>query len=256
MDKRALRAGVRTCLASLAIAALPAMALAAQSTSPDVLARRGTAKLGSGKATPVVTLSQPMGGWTTSRMLEIAGQCTDPSADPLVVNINGSRYYVRGSNGAFSRRFPAAMGRNNVAVECSNEGGTGRAQRVVTAAIPPVRLKLVLTSDTDNVYTDLHIYEPQGTHVYWAQTESPTGGLFFLNDEGGGFDKPGYGPISTCIPRRLWERSASTSTTGLAESCNTRSPRSRSSRTKACLRSHDAACKSRSRCPARRRHWR
>jgi hypothetical protein len=44
------------------------------------------------------------------------------------------------------------------------------------------------------VYTDLHIYEPDKTHVYWAETKSPSGGIFFLNQEEDSFDKPGYGP--------------------------------------------------------------
>jgi len=31
-------------------------------------------------------------------------------------------------------------------------------------------------------------------HVYWANTESPSGGTFYLNEQGGDFDQPGYGP--------------------------------------------------------------
>ncbi len=31
-------------------------------------------------------------------------------------------------------------------------------------------------------------------HVFWANTESPSGGTFFLNEQGGDFDQPGYGP--------------------------------------------------------------
>ncbi len=31
-------------------------------------------------------------------------------------------------------------------------------------------------------------------HVFWARTDSPSGGTFFLNDQGGDFDQPGYGP--------------------------------------------------------------
>ena len=31
-------------------------------------------------------------------------------------------------------------------------------------------------------------------HVYWANTASPSGGTFFLNEQGGDFDQPAYGP--------------------------------------------------------------
>ena len=69
-----------------------------------------------------------------------------------------------------------------------------RASTTVDAVINPIPLKIVLTSDTDGVYTDLHIYEPDASHVYWANTRSPSGGLFFLNKQEGSFDAPGYGP--------------------------------------------------------------
>jgi uncharacterized protein YfaP (DUF2135 family) len=90
----------------------------------------------------------------------------------------------------------------------TNKGGTGTTQVTCYAQISPVPLRAVLTSDTDGVYTDLHLWEPtaasegaDGTidfkkmaHVYWAQTASPSGGTFFLNEQGGDFDQPGYGP--------------------------------------------------------------
>jgi uncharacterized protein YfaT (DUF1175 family)/uncharacterized protein YfaP (DUF2135 family) len=127
-------------------------------------------------------------------MLEVKGQCSDPTADPLLVAINGVRYYLRPSEGAFSRKFPAARGENNVTVECSNKGGVAKVSRTITGVMPPIPLKMVLTSDTDGVYTDLHLYEPDGSHVYWAHTNSPSGGMFFLNQQGESFDQPGYGP--------------------------------------------------------------
>ena len=68
------------------------------------------------------------------------------------------------------------------------------ARPPVDAVISPIPLKIVLTSDTDSTYTDLHIYEPDSTHVYWAKTNSPSGGIFFLNEQDGSFDQAGYGP--------------------------------------------------------------
>jgi uncharacterized protein YfaT (DUF1175 family)/uncharacterized protein YfaP (DUF2135 family) len=175
---------------------------ATPSDDPDILARRGLQAVEAAQpqqdkpaaAAPKLTLTQPAGGWTSLLQLTVAGSCSDPSADPIVVNINGVRYYIRSNNGSFSRAFPAAKGRNTVIAECANSAGVAQASATVDANISPIPFKVVLTSDTDSVYTDLHIYEPDYTHVYWADTNSPSGGIFFLNSDGENFDKAGYGP--------------------------------------------------------------
>jgi uncharacterized protein len=176
------------------------VAYASPTDDPDVLIRRGKTIGGNGTEMPVVTLTKPEGGWSTSMLLEVAGSCSDSTADPMVVNINGVRYYIRTADGAFARKFPAAKGKNLVMVECANKAGVAQASATVEAMISPIPLKIVLTSDTDSTYTDLHIYEPDGTHVYWAKTNSPTGGIFFLNQQDGSFDQAGYGPYLYAHP--------------------------------------------------------
>jgi uncharacterized protein YfaP (DUF2135 family) len=164
-------------------------------------------RVGKGTSLAKVSLTQPSGGWTVGRMLTVAGSLSDSTIDPVVVSINGDRYLLRTSNGQFKRDFPAAAGQNVVTVLATNRAGTASAQATSYAQIPPVPFKVVLTSDTDGVYTDLHIYEPtldsqsdrtvtasKMAHVYWADTRSPSGGTFFLNEQGGDFDQPGYGP--------------------------------------------------------------
>jgi uncharacterized protein len=179
---------------ALSLACLASVAGATPSDDPDVLARRGKQIGGQGTEMPVLTLLKPEGGWTTSMQLDVSGRCSDPTADPIVVNINGVRYFIRTAQGSFSKKFPAAKGKNTVIAECANKAGVARATTVVDAVIQPIPLKVVLTSDTDGVYTDLHIYEPDRTHVYWAETRSPSGGIFFLNKQEESFDQPGYGP--------------------------------------------------------------
>ncbi|WP_020483797.1 DUF1175 family protein [Methylomonas sp. MK1] len=176
--------------------ALSAQSRAAPSDDPDILARRGQQHPASTSPAepPQLTLSKPAGGWTSGLQITVAGTCSDPSADPIVVNINGVRYYVRNANGSFSRAFPAAKGKNTVIAECANSAGLAKASTTVDAVISSIGLKVVLTSDSDGVYTDLHIYEPDSSHVYWADTNSNSGGIFFLNQNGDNFDQPGYGP--------------------------------------------------------------
>jgi uncharacterized protein YfaT (DUF1175 family)/uncharacterized protein YfaP (DUF2135 family) len=173
---------------------LGSTAFATPTKSAEVITRRGGEKGGKGLQKPKISLVSPEEGWMTARMLEVKGSCSDTTVDPVRININGLRYYARTQNGQFAKTFPAARGKNNVVVECGNKGGLAVEKRTVEANIPPTALKVVLTSDTDGVYTDLHVYEPDGAHVYWNSTLSPSGGLFFLNSQGGSSDEAGYGP--------------------------------------------------------------
>ncbi|MET0406475.1 MAG: DUF2135 domain-containing protein [Cystobacter sp.] len=182
--------------------------------APSAPPRQQGVPIGKGKTPATVRLTAPSGGWTVDRMLLVAGSVSDTSIDPVVLSINGDRYLMRTFDGRFQRKFPAASGKNVVTVMATNQGGTTRAQATSYAQIPPVPLKAILTSDTEGVYTDLHIYEPTKDsvtpskdgkgpmldvrkmgHVYWANTESPSGGTFFLNEQGeSSFDDPAYGP--------------------------------------------------------------
>lgn len=179
--------------------------------TPHENPRQQGVPIGTGTKLAKVTLTAPTGGWTVDRMMLVEGTLSDTTIDPVVVSINGDRYLMRTYNGRFSRKFPAASGKNIVTVMATNKAGTARSQVTAYAQIPPVPLKTILTSDTEGVYTDLHIYEPTNdsvtktaegmtmdgkkmAHVYWADTESPSGGTFFLNEQGGDFDQPAYGP--------------------------------------------------------------
>ncbi|MGE0526512.1 MAG: histidine kinase [Bdellovibrionales bacterium] len=173
-----------------------------------VPSRRASGKLiGEGKEPLKIELSDPKGGWTVDQMILVSGRVSDPTVNPILVNINGSRYLLRTFSGEFKRQFPVTSGKNSVVVQGTNQAGTSTSERTVFAQVPPTPIMAILTSDTDGVYTDLHIYEPrpglvkpflesetQNEHVYWARVASPSGGKFYLNSQGGDFDQPGYGP--------------------------------------------------------------
>lgn len=170
-------------------------------------ARQSGKILGSGDVAPKIELTSPSGGWTVDRMVTIAGTVNDATINPITVSINGDRYLLKTVNGSFHRKFPVTSGKNAILVQGSNKRGMAKAERTVFAQVSPVAVFLVLTSDTDGVYTDLHVYEPPAdaadaktagkdgnVHVYWADTKSPSGGQFYLNEQGGDFDSPGFGP--------------------------------------------------------------
>src|SRR5438067_8197573 len=102
--------------------------------------------IGSGGKPAKVTITSPRGGWSVDRMLTVEGTCSDTSIDPITISINGDRYLMRTSGGSFSRKFPAASGKNVVTVIATNKGGTTTAQATAYAQIASVGLKAVLTS--------------------------------------------------------------------------------------------------------------
>ena len=144
---------------------LPVLLAALLTQAPAANPRQQGVPIGKGKTPATVQLTAPAGGWTVDRMLKVEGSVSDPTIDPVVLSINGDRYLMRTFNGRFQRKFPAASGKNIVTVMATNQGGTTRAQATSYAQIPPVPLKFILTSDTEGVYTDLHIYEPTDSSV-------------------------------------------------------------------------------------------
>ncbi len=160
--------------------------------------------MGKGNQPIVITLNSPKSGWTQSRMVEVEGNVSDQTIDPITVIINGDRYLLRTSSGNFKRKFPVTSGKNAIIVQGTNKAGTFKTERSLYAQVSPVSLVTILTSDTDGVYTDLHVYEPDpsakdpfiepSVHVFWANTNSPSGGVFYLNQQGDSYDQPGYGP--------------------------------------------------------------
>jgi uncharacterized protein YfaP (DUF2135 family) len=180
----------------------PGLALATE-PSPSPAKRQVGRIIGAGDKKPRIDLVRPRGGWTVGRMVTIEGEISDPTIDPLTVSINGGRYLLRTFDGKFKRAFPVSNGKNTILVRGTNQGGSTEVTRTVFGQVPTVALSATMTSDTDGVYTDLHVYEPEPgagpdsqpkAHVFWANTASPTGGQFYLNEQGGNFDQPGYGP--------------------------------------------------------------
>src|SRR5512141_2561190 len=168
-----------TLLASL----VPCLGFVLGAPAATPVTRQSGKVLGTGETLPVITLTAPSGGWTVDRMVLVEGRVSDDTINPVTVSINGDRYLLKTVNGAFQRRFPVTSGKNAIVVQGANVGGAGRAERTVYAQVPPVPVFLVLTSDTDGVYTDLHVYEPPPeatdpatagkdatTHVFWART--------------------------------------------------------------------------------------
>ena len=59
---------------------------------PAAQERQVGVPIGKGTVAPRVTLEAPAGGWTVGRMLQITGQVSDKTVDPVRVSINGDRH--------------------------------------------------------------------------------------------------------------------------------------------------------------------
>src|SRR5690242_17486892 len=125
---------------------LVALLLFVASPQQPARPREAGVPIGKGTERAVVKLTAPAGGWSVGRMLKVEGTVSDPTIDPITLSINGDRYLLRTINGRFSRKFPAAAGKNVVIATATNRAGTSEAQVTCFAQIPPVPLKVVLTS--------------------------------------------------------------------------------------------------------------
>lgn len=177
--------------------------------------RAGGIPIGQETSKPVISIDAPSGGWSVDRMISVEGSVSDTSIDPVLLSINGDRYLLRTIDGRFSRKFPAAAGKNVVTVMATNRGGTSYAQASVYAQVPPVPLKVILTSDTDGVYTDLHVYEPTARSTTSAMTNTEKN-EDKSKSERGGSEKRGSGGSRNSIDARqmahvYWANTASPS---------------------------------------------
>ena len=93
-----------------------------------------------------------------------------------------------GEDGAFSRPFVFGAGSNNVELRTAN-GARKRVQFYdAYAGKTHVRLRAVLSWDTDGTDLDLHIISPDGSHTFYGARATPDGGALDVDVT------TGYGP--------------------------------------------------------------
>ncbi len=122
------------------------------------------------------------------------------SAATLVVN-GVAMPIVVGPDGAFSRPYAFGNGSNSVEVR----SGRARARRQFydgDTSRPPVKLRVVLSWDTDATDVDLHVVSPGGEHAWYGNRVMATGGAIDVDVT------TGFGPeifAHPSPPRGLWQ---------------------------------------------------
>ncbi|PKL14916.1 MAG: hypothetical protein CVV50_01885 [Spirochaetae bacterium HGW-Spirochaetae-6] len=133
--------------------------------------------------------TSPREGWTTSRVVTIAGE-TSVNRPWIKLIHNGIYFLVPVKNRQFSRRFVSAPGQNQIYAEVAlPSGAVVKDQLSFYAKVPASPLKIILVWDTDGTYVDLWITEPTGEICKWNNKQTKTGGTLDI-----GNDYPGYGP--------------------------------------------------------------
>lgn len=142
-----------------------------------------------------VQIARPRGGWTSERLVLVAGTVSDRRVRRARVVLNGEGYTVNVVRGRFEVRLPAAPGENVVELAAQGEGGADRDLASFTSTAPAADVAVLLTWDTGGTDLDLHVTGPDGVEVHHGARRSPSGAVLEVDDT------DGYGPEVYLAPR-------------------------------------------------------
>lgn len=150
--------------------------------------------LAAGADPPRVKLERPRGGWTSQRVVAIAGTVSDRSVRRVQLTLNGRNHIANARAGRFEGRLSVEPGVNALEVSAANAAGTGRDRATFFAHPPRTDLKIALTWDTPGTDLDLHVTEPGGEECYHGNRRTSAGGLLEVDDT------DGWGPELYALP--------------------------------------------------------
>lgn len=134
-----------------------------------------------------IEITSPMGGWTSSRLVTVAGETT-ANVDFVTVIFNKIPLRLPVHRGRFSRELIAGPGENSIIAKASTKDGDFIDSVNFYSKAPPKPLKIILMWDTDGTDVDLHVVEPNGEECYYGYRETTTGGSLDVDITNG------YGP--------------------------------------------------------------
>ncbi len=138
-------------------------------------------------AQQTLALEKPNNGWSTARLIPIAGQ-TLSSVKWVQIVYNGIPFRLAVQNGKFSREFVASPGLNQIYAEVEINGNVYKDSVSFYSKAPSKAMKIVLVWDTDLTDVDLWITEPSGEKCYYGYRNTKSGGSLDVDVVNG------YGP--------------------------------------------------------------
>ncbi|MFC1574718.1 hypothetical protein ACFL3Z_01410, partial [Gemmatimonadota bacterium] len=126
-----------------------------------------------GIGTGGVSITEPRSGLVTrDRVIPVAGEVTDPEVQRITLAVNNEERFVSVENGRFETMVPLVTGQNTIQALLSP---TAYSERVtVQADVAPADVWIELTWDGPGDI-DLHLYMPNGEHVYFGDKLSDAG---------------------------------------------------------------------------------
>jgi len=134
---------------------------------------------------PTVEIEQPLGGWSTSRVITVSGTVSDESISLGQLVVNGYARTLSISGGRFQASLVLSRGANSIEVVASNRYGEGRDRVSFFSDVPPVDMQVVLSWDTDGTDVDLHVVDPTGEECYYGHRQTRLGGTLDVDDTDG-----------------------------------------------------------------------
>ncbi len=143
---------------------------------------------------PRVKIDHPRGGWTSQRVVTVAGTVSDRSVRKVTLTLNGRSHTANARAGRFEGHLPVEPGVNALEANAANAAGSGRDRATFIANPPKTDLKVALTWDTPGTDLDLHVTEPGGEECYHGNRRTAAGGLLEVDDT------DGWGPELYALP--------------------------------------------------------
>ena len=134
---------------------------------------------------PTVAIDNPIGGWSTSRIVEIKGTISDSSIARATMVVNGFARWIDIKAGKFHSTIVVSKGNNSIEVVAKNQAGQGRDSVNFFSDVPPVDMQVVLNWDTDGTDVDLHVTDPDGEECFYSHRTTKLGGRLDLDDTDG-----------------------------------------------------------------------
>jgi uncharacterized protein YfaP (DUF2135 family) len=124
---------------------------------------------------PLVRITSPAGGWSSERIITVAGTVSDVKITRITLVINGSAQGVACSNGQFSSQQVMSPGENHISAIAQSADGVGSDSIIVYSQVPKKDLKVVLTWDTNETDVDLWLTDPNAEKCSYQHTQSKLG---------------------------------------------------------------------------------
>jgi uncharacterized protein YfaP (DUF2135 family) len=130
---------------------------------------------------PVLTLETPVSGWTSKRIVTLAGTVTGEGVSHVRASVNGTDFVLPVKDGKFERAVVLSPGRNDFRVTARNEGGRASAEASLHARVEPKDVRVTMTWDTPGTDIDLWVTDPDGELCKYDHSETKLGGKLDLD---------------------------------------------------------------------------